>query len=147
MKRETGRWIRKAEADFEGANELALADRPLPDLICFHCQQAAEKYLKAQLVERGESFPKTHRLEDLLLLLLPHEGTLKKLRRALVALTRYAVDYRYPNENATKREAAAALRQAARVRAQIRFRLGLPPYRAVAWRRFSGRRSGKETTS
>ena len=74
MKRETGRWVRKAEADHEGANELALKARPLNDLICFHCQQSAEKYLKALLIERGLSFPKTHRLEDLLLLLLPHHA-------------------------------------------------------------------------
>ena len=127
MKRETGRWVRKAEADLEGANELALKARPLNDLICFHCQQSAEKYLKALLIERGLSFPKTHRLEDLLLLLLPHDASLRNLRRSLVPLTRYAVDYRYPDENATKREAAAALRQATTVREQIRARLGLPP--------------------
>jgi HEPN domain-containing protein len=127
MKRETGRWVRKAEADLDGANDLARAARPYHDLICFHCQQSAEKYLKALLIELGVSFPKTHRLEDLLLLLLPHDVSLKKLRRTLVALSRYAVDYRYPDENATKREAKAALRQAARVREQVRARLGLPP--------------------
>lgn len=127
MKRETGRWIRKAEADFEGANELSRTARQLSDLICFHCQQSAEKYLKALLIEHGLSFHKTHRLEDLLLLLVPHDASLKKLRRSLVPLTRYAVDYRYPDENATKRDAAAALRQATIVREQIRVRLGLPP--------------------
>jgi HEPN domain-containing protein len=126
MKRETGRWVRKAEDDLEGANELARRARPLYDLVCFHCQQAAEKYLKALLIELGVSFPKTHRLEELLMLLLPHDRTLGKMRRTLVALTRYAVDYRYPNENATKREAAAALRQVTKVREQIRARLGLP---------------------
>jgi HEPN domain-containing protein len=96
-------------------------------LICFHCQQSAEKYLKALLIERGISFPKTHRLEDLLLLLLPHDASLQRLRRTLVSLSRYAVDYRYPDENATKREAAASRRQATKVREQIRHRLGLPP--------------------
>ena len=126
MKRETGRWVGKAEADLEGAQELALAGRSYHDLICFHCQQSAEKYLKALLIERGLSFPKTHRLEDLLLLLLPHDASLKKLRRTLVALTRYAVDYRYPDESATKRQSQAALRQAAQVRKQIRARLSLP---------------------
>jgi HEPN domain-containing protein len=95
-------------------------------LICFHCQQSAEKHLKALLIERGLSFPKTHRLEDLLLLLLPHDASLKAIRRALVSLTRYAVDYRYPDETATRRQATAALRQAAKVRQQIRIRLGLP---------------------
>jgi HEPN domain-containing protein len=127
MKRETSRWVRKAEADIEGANDLAQAARPLHDLICFHCQQSAEKYLKAFLIELGVSFPKTHRLDDLLLLIRPHDASLGKLRRALVTLARFAVDYRYPDENATKREAVAALRQAKKVREQIRLRLGLPP--------------------
>ena len=126
MKQETGRWVRKAEADLEGANALAQAVRPYHDLICFHCQQSAEKYLKALLIEQGTSFAKTHRLEELLLLLVPHDASLKKLRRALVTLSRYAVDYRYPDENATKREAVAALRQAMKVREQIRVRLGFP---------------------
>jgi HEPN domain-containing protein len=127
MKRETSRWVRKAEADLAGASDLAQTARPYHDLICFHCQQSAEKYLKAFLIERGVSFPKTHRLEDLLLLLLPQDASLRRLRRTLVTLTRFAVDYRYPDESATKREAAAALRQASRVREQIRRRLGLPP--------------------
>ena len=126
MKRETSRWVRKAEADLEGARDLAQAPRPYHDLICFHCQQSAEKYLKAFLIECGVPFPRTHRLEDLLLLLVPHDASLRSLRRTLVTLSRYAVDYRYPDENATKREAAAALQQATKVRTQIRLRLGLP---------------------
>src|SRR5688500_4628836 len=101
MKRETGQWLRKAEADLDGATQLAQTAKPHHDLICFHCQQSAEKYLKALLVELGVVFPKTHRLEDLLLLLVPHDSSLKNLRRALVSLTRYAVDYRYPGESAT----------------------------------------------
>jgi hypothetical protein len=56
-------------------------------LICFHCQQSAEKYLKALLIERGIAFPKTHRLEDLLRLLLPHDASLKNPRRTVVSLT------------------------------------------------------------
>ena len=127
MKRETGRWVKKAEANLDGENDLAQAPWPLHDLICFHCQQSAEKYLKALLIELGVPFPRTHRLDDLLLLLLPHDASLGKLRRALVTLARFAVDYRYPDENATKREAVAALRQAKKIREQIRSRLGLPP--------------------
>ena len=40
-------WINKAEDDFEGAKDIARRrKRPLPDLVCFHCQQSAGKYLK-----------------------------------------------------------------------------------------------------
>ena len=44
-------WINKAEDDFEGAKDIARRrKRPLPDLVCFHCQQSAEKYLKSFLI-------------------------------------------------------------------------------------------------
>src|SRR5437879_4306253 len=85
------------------ARPLAAAEEPLRDLVCFHCQQSAEKYLKALLQDLGAVVPKTHDLEDLLDLLLPHDATLAPLRRALHSLTRYAVDFRYPNYRTTTR--------------------------------------------
>src|SRR5262249_8357187 len=100
---------------------------PLHDLVCFHCQQAAEKYLKALLQEAGAAVPRTHDLEDLLDLLLPHDATLARLRSRLRFLNRYAVDYRYPDLRATTRQMQAALRHAERVRLESRARLGLPP--------------------
>jgi HEPN domain-containing protein len=127
MKRETNRWIQKAEEDFQGAKSLA-KDRPPPrDLVCFHCQQSAEKYLKALLQESGLQVPRTHNLDDLLTLLLPHDSSLKKLARGLVSLSRFAVDFRYPGKRATKREMQSTLRWAERVRRELRVRLGLPP--------------------
>ena len=78
------------------------------------------------LQELGLVVPKTHDLEDLLDLLLPHTATLAPLRRALRSLTRYAVDVRYPDVRATTRHMEAALRQAERVRRELRVRLGLP---------------------
>jgi HEPN domain-containing protein len=98
---------------------------PLNDLTCFHCQQASEKYLKGLLQELAKPVPRTHDLEDLLELLLPHDHTLEALRRLLVALTPFAVDYRYPGESATRREARTALRSAERVRRELRLRLRL----------------------
>jgi HEPN domain-containing protein len=93
MNRLTARWVRKAEADVTGANELARAKVALNDLVCFHCQQAAEKYLKAILQESGLAVPRTHNLDQFLRLLLPHDGTLRSLRRGLVSLSRFAVDF------------------------------------------------------
>ncbi len=127
MKRQTAKWVRKAEEDWDGARSLAARVPPLRDLACFHCQQAAEKYLKALLQESGVHVPKTHDLEDLLELLLPHDATLAPLRRCLRSLSRYAVEYRYPGLRATRREMAAALGHAERVRRELRLRLGLPP--------------------
>ena len=127
MKRETALWIQKAEEDFNGARILARNRPPPRDLICFHCQQSAEKYLKGLLQELGLSVPRIHNLDDLLTLLLPHDPSLGKLARSLGSLSRYAVDIRYPGKRASKRQMLAALQQAKHVRGELRRRLGLSP--------------------
>src|SRR5262245_16986340 len=110
MKRQTRQWILKAEEDWEGACDLAAKVPPLRDLVCFHCQQSAEKYLKALLQENGAAIPKTHDLRRLYKLLVPHDATLVLLRRVLLPLSRLAVEYRYPGRRATTRRMKAALR-------------------------------------
>jgi len=127
MKRQTARWVRKAEEDWDGARDLAARRPPLRDLACFHCQQAAEKYLKALLQEIGVAVPRTHDLDNLVLLAMAHDPTLRSLRLRLRTLTRYAVEYRYPSEWATTRQMQSALRIAERARRALRARLGLPP--------------------
>jgi HEPN domain-containing protein len=129
MKKATREWVRKAEADFRGARRLASAREPFHDLVGFHCQQSAEKYLKAMLEELGQPIPKTHALDDLLSLLLPWHGMLGSVRRGLLFLTDFAVNPRYPGTGTTKREAASALRWAAQVRDACRALLGLRPPR------------------
>jgi HEPN domain-containing protein len=108
-----------------GTRQLLRAQPPLNDLICFHSQQAADRYLKALLQEQGLPAPRTHDLEELLARLLPHDATLRGLRRGLMILTPYAVEYRYPGEVASRRQARAALRWAERIRREARRRLGL----------------------
>ena len=95
MKRQTWPWVRKAEEDAQAARALAARRPPLRDIVCFHCQQAAEKYLKALLQEKGALVPKTHDLEDLLDLLLPHDGSLAPLRRGLAFFLVKAPKIRY----------------------------------------------------
>ena len=126
MKRETGKWVRKAEQDWVIAQKLAKETQPPRDGVCFHCQQAAEKYIKALLQEGGFVVPRTHDLDDLVARLLPTIPNLKSLRRKAGSLTRYAVDFRYPGEIASKRQMEAALRNAERIRGECRGKLGLP---------------------
>ena len=91
-------WFDKAERDLLTADTM-LGVSPAPtDVVCFHCQQAAEKYLKALLAFAGEPIPRTHNLEDLF----------EQCQRALPArsppdldlasLTPYAVELRYDFE-------------------------------------------------
>jgi HEPN domain-containing protein len=97
--------------------------------VCFHAQPCAEKYLKALLEELGHPVPRTHNLDDLGGLLFPHHPTLRSLRRGLVMLTDFAVAPGYPGMHASRRQAAAALRWATRVRTACRGLLGLPVHR------------------
>jgi hypothetical protein len=53
MKRLTREWISKAEDDYQAARRLGDERGRFHDQVCFHCQQAAEKYLKGLLQERG----------------------------------------------------------------------------------------------
>ena len=60
MKRLTTEWIAKAEEDHLAAIELASSLKLTPyNVICFHCQQAGEKWLKSRLCEDGIHFPVT----------------------------------------------------------------------------------------
>ena len=130
MKRTTREWVRKAESDFQLAVTIAGGAKPFHDEQCFHCQQSAEKYLKAVLEEHGLTIPRTHNLVALLRLLVPHHSSLRSLRRGVDFLTRFAVETRYPGDAANKRQAASALRWAGQVRAACRTILGIRPPRS-----------------
>jgi HEPN domain-containing protein len=129
MKKLTAEWVKKAEADFVIARRISRSKIPLHDGVCFHCQQLAEKYLKATMEELGLTVPRTHNLVALLPLLTPHRASLQSLRRGLDFLTRFAVDPRYPGDSTSKRQAQAALRWAERVRTDCRSLLGIKPRR------------------
>jgi len=125
MKKAVREWVQKAESDYQLASQAATADKPFHDQVCFLCQQSAEKYLKTLLAEARLGIPRTHNLDDLLSLLLPHHPSLRSLRRGLIFLTDFAVDIRYPGERASKRQAASALRWAGKVREACRALLGV----------------------
>jgi HEPN domain-containing protein len=92
------RWLAKADSDYRVAERLASDAEPLREAVAFHCQQAAEKHLKALLVRHGIEFPKTHSIGELLDLLAPVSGdTASSLGEAAV-LTPYGVEIRYPSD-------------------------------------------------
>jgi HEPN domain-containing protein/predicted nucleotidyltransferase len=119
----------KSRSRLSGGGEARSRAEPLHDAVTFHCQQSVEKYLKALLEELGLSVPRTHDPERLRILLVPHHPSLRSLRRGLMFLRRFSVDTRYPGDSASKREAAASLRWADRVRTAARTLLGIRPPR------------------
>ena len=109
MKAATREWVDRAEADYAAALiSRRSRKKHARDLVCFHLQQCIEKYLKARLQEAGVAVPRTHDLERLLDLALPHEPLWSAVRPAMAALTDQAVESRYPGHTVTPRGANAA---------------------------------------
>ena len=90
-------WLRKAGSDLANAR-LCLAAKEALDTVCFHAQQAAEKYLKAYLTANQIDFPPLHNLEKLTDLCLKKDGTFATLKTAAQNLTPYAVQSRYDDD-------------------------------------------------
>jgi len=115
MKELTKEWIKKADNDLIICERESLSTPPVYDAICFHAEQAVEKYLKAILQEKEKAIPKTHDLEkivDLCKEWLPH---LEDFVKDMIWLTSFAVEIRYPGIEAQKEEAFKAFEIAKQV--------------------------------
>ena len=56
-------WLNMGKDDLRSAEYLSTMHHPTPDeIICFHCQQSAEKYLKAYIFFHDIEPEKTHDL-------------------------------------------------------------------------------------
>lgn len=70
-------WLNKAANDLRGAHIDLEASPPFIEDALFHCQQAAEKSLKAFLTAHDKPFKKTHDLDELGRLCLELDTTLR----------------------------------------------------------------------
>ena len=113
-----GEWVRKAAQDLAGAERLAAEGGGLRELVVFHAQQAAEKYLKALLLRWRIEFPRTHDLDTLLYLLRSVRPDLAGGLSDVVWLTPFGVEIRYPSDfpQTLPGDEARALELAQRVR-------------------------------
>lgn len=126
MNEVTEEWVTKADNDFYSADLLLHAgDVPLTDTACFHCQQCAEKCLKAFLTDHLVRFERTHILSDLLGLCLPVDKDFKKIANDLSSLEGYAVAIRYLGAIVSVKLAEEAFKTASRIREFVRNKLGI----------------------
>ncbi|HLC26603.1 MAG TPA: HEPN domain-containing protein [bacterium] len=72
-------------------------DARLYNQVCFHCQQGAEKCLKAFLLEKDGKYPKTHSLAELLSLASLRNESLFGLKDDCFYLDQFYVPTRYPD--------------------------------------------------
>ena len=111
-------WFRFADMDLESAEYLQ-GKRPQPfEIICYHCQQSAEKNLKGFLIYKGIGEPpKTHDLTVLNDMCQDFDKRFIIIERACDILTRYGVQPRYPREiGVTENDAQKALMYARNIR-------------------------------
>jgi HEPN domain-containing protein len=89
-------WFKIAENDILSAEYLQNMS-PIPvEIICYHCQQSVEKYLKGYLALKGVEIIKTHDLILLNKMCQKHDAEFKKIEEACLILTDYGINVRYP---------------------------------------------------
>lgn len=108
--RDAGTWLRYAEEDLRMAEKTAAGRGFAPRWACFLAQQAAEKALKAALVEEETDSPATHDLAKLRDLVTAGHHV-KVLEVDLGELSKWVTRGRYPGDwgEATHEDARAAI--------------------------------------
>lgn len=101
MTQEVKEWYDLAIMDLGVAKHLESTYYPKPvEIICYHCQQAAEKGIKALIMYYGAEggMPKLHDLSFLLNQIKNKVSIEDKYYDYADTLTPYGVSIRYPNE-------------------------------------------------
>lgn len=109
MTPEVNDWLSYAIEDLNVAKHLLNEFEPCPcEIICYHCQQASEKSLKALIIflQFDDCVPKVHDITFLLDKLKEKIEIKRELYKYARVLTRYSVSARYPNDMKINHEQA-----------------------------------------
>jgi HEPN domain-containing protein len=91
------KWIKFAQRDYDAAENMSILHRPVPfEIVCYLCQQSAEKILKSYMIAQNEPLIKTHDLDSLLNRCIKHDDRFSVFENACPVLTEYATATRYP---------------------------------------------------
>lgn len=90
-------WIDKAEKDLLTAQHESTFEDGVIENICFHSQQAVEKFIKAYLIYLEIPFSKTHEIGELITKCEIKDPQIQELKEEADQLTDYAVEVRYPD--------------------------------------------------
>ena len=97
-KRLAREWFRFGDMDLSTA-ELKIEHHPQHyEIICYHCQQAVEKYLKGYLFACDVMPPKIHELDKLCVMCAQYDDSFEGIFDRCELLSQYAVQSRYPDE-------------------------------------------------
>jgi HEPN domain-containing protein len=90
-------WIQIAEDDLYSAQILNEQIRKPYEIICYHCAQSIEKYLKGFLTYNDIIPEKTHNLLLLLELCIEKDNNFEKIRTECSLLNKFTNEIRYPH--------------------------------------------------
>ena len=88
-------WIEKAEEDF-GFACISVEQTDYFPQVCFHFQQAAEKYLKAFIIAKNLKFRPVHNLLELFELCKQKDSKIGEIEEDCHYLNPFYIDTRYP---------------------------------------------------
>jgi HEPN domain-containing protein len=92
----TKEWLGKADDDFLFAEANLREGSGFYAQLCFHFQQAAEKYLKAYIIGKGLPFDRVHDLVHLLKTCSAHTPEFSELKEECIFLNTAYIETRYP---------------------------------------------------
>ena len=113
-------WVNYSEKDYIAAQFLMTAANPPIEIICYHCQQSAEKLFKAFLIKNDIIPSRTHDLNLLVNECVKIENTISILKKECNRLNDFGVNTRYPNNMDLELEdAKIALKDAEKIKEYI----------------------------
>ena len=90
-------WIKKADGDLNVAKRELQFEESVLEAVCFHLQQAVEKYLKAFLTKFLERIEKTHNLEFLIEQCIKLDSDFSQYEEKFDTISECGVEIRYPD--------------------------------------------------
>lgn len=115
-------WFHKAESDLLNIRNNLSSEHIPTDTVCFHAQQAIEKFFKGALVASGRNITKTHDLVKLLSDVADIIPELSRYEDQLEEVSEYGVGVRYPDDfyEPTHEEAEKAFALAVEIEAIVK---------------------------
>ena len=121
-------WLEKANEDFNFATSSLRDGSGFYAQLCFHFQQAAEKYLKAYIIANNLNFDRVHDLVHLLKTCSAHSMEFCELKEECILLNTAYIETRYPVHwpiEYTRETALQAQNAAENIARKVRERLGM----------------------
>jgi HEPN domain-containing protein len=130
LRAEVGEWLAIAGSDAAAARVCLASAESLLGIAAYHCQQAAEKVMKAALIVHGKPFRRTHDLDELATQVAEAWPAAAALVEPLRPLTFWGFAYRYPMQGLDEEpprpaDVEAALGRIESLKALVE--AGLPP--------------------